>query len=178
MKISINLALSSASSDIPLFMSNSEDQYTPVDDNEQEGDGSEETSPRKRNESSSQGVDGPNSKRFRIITEEEEYKWSLPQGMASYANDNSEKYISEKYVKDAILIKTPKPENLVLVKKMDDYLTSKGLPHHKLLKCSSQVASSGIPTKARSTVLWKRFQRRPNRKSESKKAIYRSNCRC
>ena len=31
-------------------------------------------------------------KRFRIITEEEEYKRSLPQDMASYANDNSEIY--------------------------------------------------------------------------------------
>ena len=42
--------------------------------------------------------------------------------MACYANDNSEKYIPEKYVKDAILIKTPRPENLDPVKKLDDYL--------------------------------------------------------
>ena len=42
--------------------------------------------------------------------------------MASHANDNSEKYISEKYVKKTILIKTPRPENLDPVKKMDDYL--------------------------------------------------------
>ena len=42
--------------------------------------------------------------------------------MASYANDNSEKYIPEKDVKEAILIKTPRPENLDLVKKLDDYL--------------------------------------------------------
>ena len=76
-------------------MSNSEDQGTPVDDIEQEGSGSEATSPRKRNGSSAQGGDGPNTKRFRIITEEEEYKWSLPQDMASYANDNS-KNISQK----------------------------------------------------------------------------------
>ena len=61
-------------------MSNSEDQGTPVNDIEQ-------------------------AKRFRIITKEEEYKWSLPQDMASYANDNSEKYIPEKDVKEAILIK-------------------------------------------------------------------------
>ena len=44
------------------------------------------------------------------------------QDMASYANDNSEKYIPEKYVKEAILIKTPRPENLDPVKKLDDYL--------------------------------------------------------
>ena len=42
--------------------------------------------------------------------------------MANYANDNSEKYIPEKDVKEAILIKTPRPENLDPVKKLDDYL--------------------------------------------------------
>ena len=45
-----------------------------ADDNEQEMDGSDATFPRKRNRSSAQGGDGPNSKRFRIITEEEKYK--------------------------------------------------------------------------------------------------------
>ena len=64
-------------------MSNLEDQDTSVEDNEHERDGSEATSPRKRNGSSAQGGDGPNSKRYRIIIEEEEYKWSLPQDMAS-----------------------------------------------------------------------------------------------
>ena len=93
-------------------MSNLEDQATPVEDNEQERDGSETTFPRKRNGSAAQGGDCPNSKRFRIITEEEEYKWNLPQYMASYANDNSEKDIPEKDVKETILIKTPRPENL------------------------------------------------------------------
>ena len=42
--------------------------------------------------------------------------------MASYANNNSEKYILEKDVKEAILIKAPRPENLDPVKKLDDYL--------------------------------------------------------
>ena len=46
-------------------MLNSEDQDTPVDDNEQERDGSEATFPRNKNVSSAQGSDGP--KRFRII---------------------------------------------------------------------------------------------------------------
>ena len=72
---------------------------TPVEDNEQDRDGSEAACPRKRNGSSGQGGGGPNSKTFRIITEEEECKWILPQNMASYANDNSEKYIREKDVK-------------------------------------------------------------------------------
>ena len=42
--------------------------------------------------------------------------------MANYANDNSEKYIPEKDVREAILIKTPRSENLDPVKKLDDYL--------------------------------------------------------
>ena len=103
-------------------MLNSEDQDTPVDDNKQERDGSETTSPRKRSGSSAQAGDGPKSKRFRIISEEEEYKWSLPQDMASYANDNSEKYIPEKDVKEAILKKIARPDNLDLVKKFENYL--------------------------------------------------------
>ena len=49
-------------------MSNSEDQDTPVDDNEQERDGSVAASPRKRNGSLAQEDDGANSKR-RTITE-------------------------------------------------------------------------------------------------------------
>ena len=52
-------------------MSNLEDEVTPVEDKEQERDGSEAISPRKINGFLAQGGDGPNSKRFRIITEEE-----------------------------------------------------------------------------------------------------------
>ena len=42
--------------------------------------------------------------------------------MASYANDNSDKYIIGIDVKETILIKTPRPENLDLIKKLDNYL--------------------------------------------------------
>ena len=42
--------------------------------------------------------------------------------MASSANDNSENYIPEKDVKETILIKTPRTENLDLFNKLDDYL--------------------------------------------------------
>ena len=42
--------------------------------------------------------------------------------MASYANDNSEKHIPEKNVKEAILIKKSRPENLHPVKKLNNYL--------------------------------------------------------
>ena len=51
-------------------------------------------------------VNCPSSKRFRIITVGEEYKWNLPQDMVNYANENSDKYIPAKEFKEAILIKT------------------------------------------------------------------------
>ena len=57
-------------------MSNSEDRDTTIDDNEQERDSSATTSPRKRNGLSAQEGDDPSSKRFTIITEDEEYKYS------------------------------------------------------------------------------------------------------
>ena len=57
-------------------MSNSEDHGTPVDDIELVVDGSEATSQEK--EMNLQPRDGSSAKRFRIITEEEEYKCSLP----------------------------------------------------------------------------------------------------
>ena len=95
-------------------MSNSKDQHP------QEKE--EAASPRKRKGSSAQESDDANSKRFRIITKEEEYMWCLPQDMASYTNDNSERYIPKKDVQGVILIKSPRPENLDPVKKLDDYL--------------------------------------------------------
>ena len=42
--------------------------------------------------------------------------------MTSYENYNSKKYIPEKDVKEAILIKTPRPEHFDSVKKLDDNL--------------------------------------------------------
>ena len=97
--------------------------------------------PRKRNGFSAQGGDGLSSKRFRIITEEENYKWATPsnanvsQNMASYANDNSDNNIPEKDVKEAILIKTPTLENLDQVKKLENYLQGllKQKEGHKIL---------------------------------------------
>ena len=73
-------------------------QDTPVDDNEQERDGFEATSSRKRNRSSAQGGGGPNSKKLRIITEEAEYNWSQPQDIASYTQMIIQKNISQKKI--------------------------------------------------------------------------------
>ena len=42
--------------------------------------------------------------------------------MASYENDKSKKYIPEKDVKEAILVKTARSENLDPVNKLEQYL--------------------------------------------------------
>ena len=60
-------------------------------------------------------------KPFKIVSEEEEYRWSLPADMAEYAHENSEKFITDKDVKEPILLKLPRPESIDLVKKLDDF---------------------------------------------------------
>ena len=52
----------------------------------------------------------------------EEYRWSLIADMAEYANENSEKFILDKAVKEAILLKLPRPGNTDPVKKLNDFL--------------------------------------------------------
>ena len=59
---------------------------------------------------------GCTSKRFKIVSEEEEYRWSLPAGMAEYANADPEKFIPDKDVKEAILLKLRRRENIDPVK--------------------------------------------------------------
>jgi len=62
-------------------------------------------------------------KRFRITPEEELFKWSLPEGMAGYVQENFMSFIPDKDVKDAVLYPNPRPDNLVTPKKIDDFLT-------------------------------------------------------
>ena len=54
--------------------------------------------------------DGCTSKQFEMVSEEEEYRWSHPVDIAKYANENSEKFIPDKDVKEAILLKLSRPE--------------------------------------------------------------------
>ena len=42
--------------------------------------------------------------------------------MTEYANENLEKFIPDKDVKEAILLKLPRPKNIDPVKKLDDFL--------------------------------------------------------
>ena len=57
-----------------------------------------------------------------MVSQEEEYRWSHPVDIAKYANENSEKFIPDRDVKEAILLKLSRPENIDPVKKLDDFL--------------------------------------------------------
>ena len=72
--------------------------------------------------SSGEMVSDEKYQRFKIITEEEEHQWSIPEGMEAYIRENFERYIPEKKIKEAILTRNPRPNNLVPVKKLDEYL--------------------------------------------------------
>lgn len=54
----------------------------------------------------------PFIKQFKSISKKEEYKWSLAQNVATCANKNTEKYISEKDIKEAILLKFLRSDNI------------------------------------------------------------------
>ena len=60
--------------------------------------------------------------RFKIITENEKFKWKLPRSMANYANKYFEEYVPEDSLKEPILCQNPVPNNLDNVKKLDDFL--------------------------------------------------------
>ena len=77
-----------------------------------------------RDSSSTDGNDSDDSQhtRFKIVTEDEKFKWKLPKGMASYANKYFEEFIPEGDLKEAILTQSPVPENMDTVKKLDDFL--------------------------------------------------------
>ena len=49
--------------------------------------------------------DGCTSNRFKIVSKEDEYWWSLPADTTEYANENPEKFIRDKDVKGSNLVK-------------------------------------------------------------------------
>ena len=57
-------------------------------------------------------------KRFEITSEDEKYRWFLPDSMAEYANKFFEKFISDKELKEAVLLQCPVPDNIHPVRKM------------------------------------------------------------
>ena len=57
-----------------------------------------------------------------MVSEEDQYKYSLPPDMAQYANVNLDTYIKEADLIKAVLIKNPVPENINPVKTLDDFV--------------------------------------------------------
>ena len=62
------------------------------------------------------------TKRFHIVSNEDQFKWDLPSELASYANTQFEKYIPGKSIHDAICEVHIVPNNLNQVKKIDEFL--------------------------------------------------------
>ena len=60
--------------------------------------------------------------RFKVVSEENQYKYSLPPDMAQYVNVNFDIYIKEADLIKAVLIKNPVPENINPVKTLDDFV--------------------------------------------------------
>ena len=58
--------------------------------------------------------------RFRVVSENHQYKYSLPPDMAQYTNVNFDTYIKEADLIKAVLIKNPVPENINPVKTLDE----------------------------------------------------------
>ena len=60
--------------------------------------------------------------RFRVVSEEDQYKYSLPPDRVQYANVNFDTYIKEPDLIKAVLIKNPVPENINPVKTLNDFV--------------------------------------------------------
>ena len=59
---------------------------------------------------------------FRVVSEQDQYKYSLPPDMVQYANVNFDTYIKEADLTKAVFIKNPVPENTNPVKTLDDFV--------------------------------------------------------
>ena len=60
--------------------------------------------------------------RFRVVSEEDQYKYSLPLDMAQYTNVKFDTCIKDADLIKAVLIKNPVPENINPVKTLDDFV--------------------------------------------------------
>ena len=60
--------------------------------------------------------------RFKIITENEKFKWKLPKSMANYTNKYFEDYVPENSLKEDILCQNPVLGKIDNIKKLDDFL--------------------------------------------------------
>ena len=60
--------------------------------------------------------------RFKVVSEEDQYKYSLLSDITQYANVNFDTYIKEEDLIKAVLIKNPVPESINIVKTLDDFV--------------------------------------------------------
>ena len=60
-------------------------------------------------------------KRFQALSEEAQFIWDLPAGMADYANKYLKNFVPEKDIKDSILTTNPVPSSIQGPKKLDDF---------------------------------------------------------
>ena len=64
-------------------------------------------------------VNTSSSRRFQITTEEEKFQYSIPGDMAECVNENFDRFLSEKDLKENILKENPVPRNINPVKLLD-----------------------------------------------------------
>ena len=72
--------------------------------------------------SSESGKEAQEIKKFHNVMNEDQFKWDLQSGLASYSKTQFEKYIPENSLHDAISKVHPVPGNLNLLKKIDEFL--------------------------------------------------------
>ena len=82
--------------------------------------------------------------RFKIIIENEKFKWKLPKSKANYVNKYFEGYVPEDSLKEAVLCPNPVPDNLDNVKKLNDFLRDilkekRKTNQKKYQKCSGEA---------------------------------------
>ena len=67
----------------------------------------------------------PAVKRFKMVPEDEWYKYKISKSMASFLNEHFELYLPEKEVHSNVLKENPVPDNVDQVKKLDDFAISR-----------------------------------------------------
>ena len=67
----------------------------------------------------------PLHRKFKVESEENIFKYTLPEIIAGYANQTFEYYALEKELKSSILVKNPVPNNIDTTEKLDEVLRDK-----------------------------------------------------
>ena len=63
----------------------------------------------------------PEKKFFSVVSQEEQFNWSLPDDMAEYFRDNRNKFIPDGDLESSILKESPIPDNLGKAQVLDQY---------------------------------------------------------